>query len=518
MVGAAFVHVTVSAAGDRHAVEVPCTRVPAAHSAAGIRRIVDETLRRPAGIVVTVADTGEFGSVRSMWIALGHGAHGAFTVASQSLDFPTNAHRVVLQMAVDAIATAVDRRNTERHARRFSALIEHSSDFIAMATLDGVLTYLNPVALGLLGLESVEEARRRRILDFVCRAKRTWARAEVWPGVMRDGRWTGELEMCNQRTGIAVPLLVNWFRIDDAHSRAPMNLAAVGRNLLAHRLSEVKLKRLRETLERCAPARMAQLAAVSHELQAEISEQRSVDARFRDLQLELFHAAHVSAAEQMAGALVHELNQPLTAATNFVNAARRFRAGAQRRTEGDGVSANISAAATQMVRAAQIIGRYRTFAAWSETDKRVEPIATLVADASKLAFAGTSLHVGFSVQCDPKAASVVCDGSQIRQVLVNLMVNAFEAMADRSHGDLVVRTALVDSDTVEIAVSDTGPGFSDAVRDQLFEPFLSTTSKRMGLGLSICRTIVEEHGGRIHAETNDSGGVTVRLTLPAAPG
>jgi PAS domain S-box-containing protein len=518
MTDAAFVHVVLSTAGVRQAIEVTCPRVPAAHAAASIRRIVDETSRRPAATVVTVGDAGEFGSVRSIWIALGHGTHGQFTVASQSLDFPTNAHRVVLQMAVDAIAIGVDRWNTERHARRFSALVEHSPDFVAMATLDGVLTYVNPAALGLLGLESVQEARCRRVFDFVCRAKRTWARTEVGPRVMRDGRWTGALELCNERTGVAVPLLVDWFRIDDAHSGTPMNFAAVGRSILAHRLSEAKLKRLRETLERYAPARLAHHAAVNHEMQAEMVAQRCVDARFRELQLELFNAAHASAAGQMAAALVHELNQPLTAATNFINAARRFRAGAQTRKQGDGVATNISAASTQMVRAAEIIRRYREFAAWSETGKRVEPVATLVADASTLALAGTSLRVDFSVHSDPKAANVVCDGSQIRQVLVNLMLNAFEAMADRSHGDLVVRTTLIDAETVEIAVSDTGRGFSDAVREHLFEPSLSTTSKPMRLGLSICRTIVEAHGGRIHAETSDSGGGTVRFTLPAAPG
>jgi PAS domain S-box-containing protein len=445
-------------------------------------------------------------------------ARSKLPVASRSSDVPTSAHGVVLRMAADAIAIAVDRWHTECHGRRFGALIERASDFIAIATLDGVVTYVNPAALGLLGLESLEEARRRKLLDFVCKAKRTWARTEVQLGVMREGRWTGDLELCNQRTGTAVPLHLDWFRIDDAQSGTPMSLAAVGRNVVSERLSEAKVKRLRETLERHVSARTAQLAAVNHVLQPELIEQRRVNERFRELQLELFHAAHVSAAGQIAGALAHELNQPLTAATNFINAARRFRAGAQTRKEGDGVSANISAAATQMVRAAQIIGRYRAFAAWSGTGKRVEQIARLVADASTLAFAGTgSLRVGFRIQCEPKAATIVCDGTQIRQVLVNLMLNALEAMSGCSHGDLVVRTKLVDSDTVEVAVSDTGPGFSDAVRDRLFEPFVSTTSKRLGLGLSICRTVVEAHGGQIHAESNDRGGATVRFTLPAAP-
>jgi PAS domain S-box-containing protein len=431
------------------------------------------------------------------------------------MDLP--ARRVVPRMTVATIAIAVHRWQTEHEARRFDAVVERSSYFIAVATLDGVLTYVNQAARTLLGLESVEDARSRTLLDFVSTARRPAARTEVWPGALRDGRWTGQLELCNQRTGTAVPLLVDWFRIGDAHNGMPLSLVAVGRNLAVKGLSDGKVRRLCKTLERHASARKADLAAANHDLQAELLEQRRVDARFGELQLELFHTAHMSAAAEMAGALVHEINQPLTAATNFINAARRFRSGARTRKEGDVVSDNITEAAKQMVRAAQVLGRYRAFAASRKASTRVEQIATLVAEASTLAFARSGpLGVGFSVQCEPGAASVLCDGTQIRQVLVNLMLNALEAMADRNHGDLVVRTTLVGSDTVEIAVSDTGPGFSDAVYHRLFEPFVATTNNRAGLGLSICQTIVDAHGGRIHAEPNASGGVTVRFTLPAA--
>ncbi|HET7608884.1 MAG TPA: ATP-binding protein [Gammaproteobacteria bacterium] len=421
------------------------------------------------------------------------------------------------RIAAAAIAGVVDRWQTGHQVRRFDALVERSSDFIAVVTLEGLLTYVNPAALRILGLESVEAARRRALLDFVPIEKRTGARTQVWPGVLRDGRWTEQLELFNERTGTAVPLLVDWLRIDDAYSGTPMSLAAIGRNLVAKRLSEAKVKCLCKTLERRASARTARLTARNHDLQPELIEQRRVEARFRGLQLELFHAAHMSAAAQMAGVLAHELNQPLTAATNFMNAARRFRAGARTENEGDVVSDNIAEAAKQMVRAAKILGRYRAFAACREASKRVEQIPTLVAEASTVAFAGSgSLRVGFSVHCEPKAVSVVCDGIQIRQVFVNLMLNALEAMGERSDGSLGVRTTLVGSDTVEIAVSDTGPGFSDAIYGQLFEPFVATTNNRVGLGLSICRKIVEAHGGRLQAETNDGGGVTVRFTLPAA--
>lgn len=176
-------------------------------------------------------------------------------------------------------------------------------------------------------------------------------------------------------------------------------------------------------------------------------------------------------------------------------------------------------AAKQMVRAAQIIARFREFATTSKAETRVEEVATLVADASALALVGVeSRDVSISVHCAPEASRIVGDRIQIRQLLVNLLRNAIEAMANSPRRELVVSTELVGSDTVEIAVSDTGTGLQSAVRDRLFEPFVSTTTNRMGLGLSICRSIVEAHGGRICAEPNEGGGTTIRFTLPGVPG
>jgi two-component system sensor kinase FixL len=110
---------------------------------------------------------------------------------------------------------------------------------------------------------------------------------------------------------------------------------------------------------------------------------------------------------------------------------------------------------------------------------------------------------------------VLADRVQVQQVLVNLLRNSTEAMADVKRRELRVTTTLIDAETIEIAVADTGPGLAKGVADRLFEPFLSTKPNGMGLGLSICRSIVEAHGGRLRGDPNPGGGAIFRFTLPA---
>jgi len=111
---------------------------------------------------------------------------------------------------------------------------------------------------------------------------------------------------------------------------------------------------------------------------------------------------------------------------------------------------------------------------------------------------------------------VLADRVQIQQVLVNLFRNALEAMAVSTHRELIASNTKAADDMIEIAVSDTGPGFADNALANLFQPFFTTKETGMGVGLSISRTIIETHGGRMWAETNESGGATFRFTLPAA--
>jgi C4-dicarboxylate-specific signal transduction histidine kinase len=218
----------------------------------------------------------------------------------------------------------------------------------------------------------------------------------------------------------------------------------------------------------------------------------------------------------MAAALAHELNQPLTAATNFVNAARRDLARCDTQTI-DAARQGMEDAVRQLLRAGQIIGRLRDFSSRGETERRVESVVTLVEEATAFALTGTGAHgVDVRFRFDPHAARVFADRIQIQQVLVNLIRNALEAMAASTRRELVLTTDLLEEGTIEIAVGDSGPGLAKKVVDHLFEPFVSTKRDGMGLGLSICRSIVESHGGRIRVSENSGGGLTFRFTLPAA--
>ncbi len=153
-----------------------------------------------------------------------------------------------------------------------------------------------------------------------------------------------------------------------------------------------------------------------------------------------------------------------------------------------------------------------------ESEKRVERVSKLIEEAGALGLTGAreqgvSLHFNLDPDCD----TVLVDRVQIQQVLVNLFRNALEAMAGSNRRELVTTNTKVGEDMIEIAVSDTGHGIDDEHRAGLFQTFFTTKETGMGVGLSISRTIVEAHGGRMWAENNPSGGAIFRFTLPAAP-
>ena len=173
-------------------------------------------------------------------------------------------------------------------------------------------------------------------------------------------------------------------------------------------------------------------------------------------------------------------------------------------------------AVEQTLRAGQIIRRLRDFLTRGEAEKRVEDVVPMIVDAGELALTGTkTLGVKVRFLFDPTVSHVLVDRTQIQQVLINLMRNAVEAMAASARRELEVKTSLLDDDTVEIAVVDSGPGLPCAVADHLFEPFVSTKRGGMGLGLSICRSIVEAHGGKLRTRPDPRGG-TICFTLAAA--
>jgi two-component system sensor kinase FixL len=221
----------------------------------------------------------------------------------------------------------------------------------------------------------------------------------------------------------------------------------------------------------------------------------------------------------MASTLAHELNQPLTAVANYLETTRDLLVDPDPETV-TMVREALDDAAKESLRAGHIVRRLRDFVARGEVEKRIEDLPRMIEEASALGLIGARERgVRAFFQLDPDATPVLVDRVQIQQVLVNLIRNAVEAMGDSLVRDLTVRTVAQANGLIRVSVADTGPGISEDVASQLFQAFVSSKNEGMGLGLSICRTIIEAHGGRIWTEPALAGGATFHFTLmQARPG
>ena len=246
------------------------------------------------------------------------------------------------------------------------------------------------------------------------------------------------------------------------------------------------------------------------------TERRRAQAELQRMQAELIQVSRLSAMGAMASTLAHELNQPLTAITSYIRGGRRLmediaKPGVQAAQEA------LDAAETAALQAGKIVRHIRQFVARGAVSIRGENLEKLIEDAEILAFVDEHLHgVSHRIEFDPKARWVKVDRIQIQQVLINLIRNGIQAMDESPQREVLITTKALPGGMAEIRVSDTGSGLSPEIRDALFLPFRSTKSEGMGIGLSISRTIVEAHGGKIGAEDREGGGTTFRFTLPLA--
>jgi len=245
----------------------------------------------------------------------------------------------------------------------------------------------------------------------------------------------------------------------------------------------------------------------------DLTERQQTEARLQDLQSELVHISRLTAMGEMASTLAHELNQPLSAIANYLKGSRRLLEGI-RDERSAAMRDALDKASDQAMRAGQIIRRLRDFVSRGESEQRVESITKLVEEASALALVGVKdrgIRVQF--QFSPESDLVLADRVQVQQVLLNLILNAMDAMETSQRRDLVISILPAEDNQVKISVADSGSGIAPEIAEQLFQPFITTKRQGMGIGLSISRAIVEAHNGRIWAEPNPTGGTIFNFTL-----
>lgn len=350
-----------------------------------------------------------------------------------------------------------------------AAIVESSNDAIVAKDLNGTITAWNVAAEAMLGYTAAETVGQP--VTIIIPPDRLGEEASILGRVRRGERLFHFETERRHKDGRIVPVSLTISPIRDAAGTI-VGVSKIGRDL---------------------------------------TERREHQRQLAELQAELIHVSRINDMAHMVSALSHEINQPLTAIVNYVNGMRRLMAAGRAEAAGQA----LEHIAGQATRARQIIQRLRDLMRKGETERQPEDLRTTIQEASALSLAAAPPELILRVEVADDAATGVIDKIQIQQVLLNLMRNAAEAMAGGPRCDLRVRTER-DGAMIRISVADTGPGLPDDVRGRMFQPFVTTKPTGMGVGLSVCRTIVEAHGGEIGAEDADGGGTVFRFTVPAA--
>jgi two-component system sensor kinase FixL len=250
----------------------------------------------------------------------------------------------------------------------------------------------------------------------------------------------------------------------------------------------------------------------------DITEQKSIEDQAREQQTQLAHLERVQTMGHIASGLAHELNQPLGAIVNYAAAFRQMTAAGKMDAAklADGFDDIIGEAA----RAGEIIRRLRSFVQKQQPQPSGIDLNTVVNESMRmLAFDLRQARIELELNLESNLPPTFADSIQITQVLINLIRNALDAMQDDAAGPrrLVVTSRSAGADNVRVSISDSGPGIGDTEIHRLFDAFYTTKSNGLGIGLALCRMIIERHGGQIAASRNAQRGMTFAFTLRTTP-
>jgi PAS domain S-box-containing protein len=369
-----------------------------------------------------------------------------------------------------------ERRLAEEEQRKLASLVENSSDFIGLATLEGQVLFVNPAGQALVGLEGDEQARTTTILDYVVREDQGTMMQQVLPIVMRDGHWEGEMQFRHFKTGKAISMHQHIFFAGEPGSERRLALATVSRDITERKLAEEAL---------------------------------------RAAQGDLAHVTRVTTMGELTASIAHEINQPLSAIVNNANACRRLLA--VRVPDLDEVRQAVTDIADLGTRAGEVISRIRAFMKKAIPMKTQVDLNQVIVEVLALIPAEMATHkIGVVTELSPGLPPVLGDRIQLQQVLLNLIMNGIESMTSSSDRPrvLLIRSQTQESGHVLVAVQDSGTGLDAKAMSHIFDTFFTTKPAGMGMGLAISRSIVEAHGGRLWPVPDASEGAIFNLTLP----
>ncbi|HEY9445644.1 MAG TPA: ATP-binding protein [Burkholderiales bacterium] len=382
--------------------------------------------------------------------------------------------RVRSQLKSEALARAQAERTLTEREQRLQTIFECQPECLKLQAADGTILAMNPAGLAMVGAQCAEQVVGKSVYEFIAPEHRE--RYHAISASVFDGR-SDSME----------------FRLLGFNGR--------------QRMIETRVVPMRDA----AGAVVAALA-----LTRDITERQAAEERARRHLSELARVARISSMGEMASGIAHELNQPLTAIVNHAGAClRRLRVQDDRHAD---VMESLEEIVTQGQRAGQIIRNVRNLVSRSEPCTMAVDINEVVRTMVGLAEPEAKRHgVLVRTELDATLGPVCARRIEIEQVVFNLLRNAIEAMGTPNVAPLsavTVRTRSCGDTAVEVSVQDRGSGIAAEDRDRVFDPFFTTKPDGMGMGLSISRSIIEAHEGRLSVRSNPETGVTFTFTLP----
>jgi PAS domain S-box-containing protein len=369
-----------------------------------------------------------------------------------------------------------ERKLAEDELRKLASLVENSSDFIGLASVEGEILFVNAAGRTLVGLEGDEQAKKTTILDYVAQEDREKVLHKVLPTVTREGHWEGEMRFRHFKTEQSICMHQHIFFAKEPGTGRRLALATISRDITDRKLAEEAL---------------------------------------RTAQADLAHVTRVTTMGELTASIAHEINQPLSAIVNNANACRRLLTLPSPDIEE--IQQTVTDIADLGTRAGEVISRIRTFMKKATPTKTQLDLNQVIVEVLTLIPAEMAIHkISVVTDLRPGLSPILGDRIQLQQVMLNLIMNGIEAMASVTDRPriLMIRSQAEESGHVLVTVQDSGAGLDAKAKSHIFDTFFTTKPAGMGMGLAISRSIVEAHGGRLWPVPDAREGAVFNFTLP----